>query len=71
MPLQRTIVVRLWKISSILFMRAVKRRERRAPAAPVWQWLFVSNIASIRNAIVKTFFRLRHKRKSIPPKKLL
>ena len=31
MPLHRTIVVRLWKISSVLCMRAVKRHERRAP----------------------------------------
>ena len=56
MPLQRTIVVRLWKISSVLFIRAVKRRERRAPAAQVWQWLFASNIASFRDGIVKIFF---------------
>lgn len=27
------MVMRLWQISSVLFVRAMKRRERRAPAA--------------------------------------
>ena len=35
MPLRYTMVLRLWKISSALFMRTVKRRERRAPSLPV------------------------------------
>jgi carbamoyl-phosphate synthase large subunit len=33
MPLQCPIVWRLWKISSVLFLRTLKRRKRRAPAA--------------------------------------
>src|SRR5437773_11426176 len=33
MPHQCPMVVRLWKSSSVLFLRTLKRRERRAPAA--------------------------------------
>jgi len=33
MPLQCPMIMRLWKISSVLFVRTVKRRERRAPDA--------------------------------------